>query len=153
MMAALMTSGSGRDHDHGRPVKAFQSNVITLRSGRSIDLRNVDPIRLMSADECEEVAAALRQRWQNINARIAHEKMTPIEGSKARKASEATAASRMAVIGRMKFLQGVGDQHVELMSDAAKFVEAARRRLGREVFDEIMADARRGAGARFNFGG
>lgn len=128
----------------------YQDPVIRLLSGRTVDLRNVDPSRLMTAAECREVAAALRHRVSLIQAHIRTQRMDAGQKSKASRAASLTNASRDAVLGRLTFLLRAGDQHVDLMSDAARFVEAARRRLGRDVFEAIMADARAHTAATFD---
>lgn len=128
-----------RTHKH----REGSSSVIVLGSGRSIDLRNVDPSRLMTIDECRDIAAALRSRLGSIESRIRLLDTTGVDASKARSAYRLTHATRLAVLGRMTFLARHGDQHIDHMTDAARFVAVAKERLGREVFEMIMSEARR----------
>lgn len=107
-----------------------------------MDLRSVDPARLLTVLDCQEVAAGLRQRAQSINTRIAHMRETDLDHAKAHAAVRYAIASRDAVLARMRFLKQVGDQHVEFCSDGARFMEVARRRLGRDVFEAILSEAR-----------
>lgn len=122
--------------------------VIRLASGRTVDISNVIADRLMSVAECQEVVVALRQRINSIERRLPACR-TDLERVQAEKAVTLTIKARNSVLGRQQFLAARGDQHVELMSDAALFVAVARERLGRDVFEAIRAEARRrGGGGR-----
>lgn len=126
--------------------RAGVSAIVILSSGRSVDLRNVEPTRLMAVNECRDVASALRNRLGNIETRLRSLDGASEEASRARAAYRLTHATRLAVLGRMTFLARNGDQHIDHMTDAARFVAVAKERLGREVFEMIMTEARRMGG-------
>jgi len=126
--------------------RAGVSAIVILSSGRSVDLRNVEPTRLMTVSECRDVASALRVRLGNIETRLRGLDGASEEASRARAAYRLTHATRLAVLGRMTFLAKSGDQHIDHMTDAARFVAVAKERLGREVFEMIMTEARRMGG-------
>lgn len=116
--------------------------VIVTSANRSVDLRNVDPMRLMSAIECDEVLHALRCRASSIAKRLQNARLEPADEAKARAALQHAETAREHVLGRLRFLKQHGDQNVELINESAAFVAIARERLGREVFAMIMREAR-----------
>jgi hypothetical protein len=116
--------------------------VIVTSAQRSVDLRNVDPMRLMSTVECDEVLHALRCRASSISKRLQNARLDPADEAKARTALQHAETAREHVIGRLRFLKQHGDQNVELISESAAFVAIARERLGRDVFALIMREAR-----------
>ncbi|OYW56835.1 MAG: hypothetical protein B7Y80_01760 [Hyphomicrobium sp. 32-62-53] len=118
------------------------SPVIVTSAGRSVDLRDVDPLRLMSTVECDEVLHALRCRASSISKRLQNARLEPLDEAKARAALQYAEASREKVLGRIRFLKQSGDQNVDMMSESAAFVAIARERLGRDVFSLIMREAR-----------
>lgn len=115
--------------------------LIVTSAGRAVDIRQVDPMRLMTVTECDEVLHAIRCRIQRITARLNTHDLDPDQRIRARDALQFAEANREKVQGRIRFLLEKGDQQVELAGNAAAFVAVARRRLGREVFAELMREA------------
>lgn len=132
----------------------YVNPIIELATGRSVDLRNVNPERLMTVGECQEVAAALRQRASSAEARARMQLVDEQARTRAADAARTALGNRNAVLARLRFLSLRGDQHVELMSDAARFMAVARERLGRDVYQAILQEARAmSAAPRINGGG